>query len=368
MLQNRADRKTSVLIKKPVRGFLLSVSFAGLIFLAFNPYVVVDLQDALGLSDSGVTVEVEEPDQSAPPPPKQIDAPVLPITAVPDSERLPRIEGFDQIAKHDLWIDDAPCGVDIFETPRSLSGLGPRQDGGPLTDPLKAVSAQDILNQPTYRFESRNGVTLRVVEPVVKYYQVTGRSFREAQSDIVKRKPLDESRNYDIDPDLISPDREGNIATLANILSPTLLSYTTFGSRDHYRLLAGQTELTSAFVITLPAWKNYEDASAKDQAKWDDLVCNASHHELGHLRIRLDILAETLDGYAALPPAQTRAELGQLTADYRAEINARIDNRQDAYHIYNGGGLRRGMIELPYAELPFPWLSDRETEPLQSAD
>jgi hypothetical protein len=51
-----------------------------------------------------------------------------------------------------------------------------------------------------------------------------------------------------------------------------------------------------------------------------------------------------------------------ITVEYRKDISARVQTRQDAYHVYNDGGVRRGMIELPYAELPFPWLEKPEVK------
>ena len=157
---------------------------------------------------------------------------------------------------------------------------------------------------------------------------------------------------------------QSRATVVADILSPTSLSYTLSGARDRYRLLVNRTVMTTAYLVTLPSWRNYDAASARDKARWDDFLCNAAHHELGHLRIRLDILAETLDGYASLPPAQSSEEMEEITVEYRTEISERVQARQSAYHIYNGGGTRRGMIELPYAELPFPWLE----EPLPEED
>ena len=271
------------------------------------------------------------------------------------------------MAKNDKWIGNTPCGVEIFDAPLTLSGLGPRQKGPLLIDPIKTKYGRIIINQPTYHYMSKNGITLKFVQPVIEYYDVSGRRYKDAQDDIFDRKPVETlKRVRSKSPTTISkvekPDGKKRRTTVGHILSPSRLSYTITGSRDRYRLAVNKTTLTSAYYVTLPRWKTYAIASDADKAKWDDFLCKISHHELGHLRIRLDIFAETLDGYAALPPAQSYKEMEQLVIDRRKDIRTRIDDRQDIYHIYNNGGLRRGMTELPYAELPFPWLLPESSE------
>lgn len=346
---------------KPITGFLSALAFMTLVVLAFNPYLVLALQEKLRLAPAlipGPLPEIEPRDR-----------PVLPNTDIPDAENLPRIPNFDRIAIHDVWVGDTPCGPEIFKAPDHLPGLGLRQDGPLLTTAIAAGNRRNIIGQPTYLYKSDGGVTLKLVEPIIQYYDVSGRRFRDVRNDIFERQPLEAIRQSGEDGETSSPDipntqRTGRvrITTVADILSPSTLSYTLSGSRQRYRLLVNQTVLTSAFLITLPRWKNYDMASSSDKQKWDDFLCNAAHHELGHLRIRLDILAETLDGYAALPPASSHEEMETLVREYRTDISDRVQERQDAYHIYNGGGLRRGMTELPYAELPFPWLEKPETK------
>lgn len=247
----------------------------------------------------------------------------------------------------------------MFSAPQTLSGLSPRITGPRLTDPIKVSASQSIKDQPTYLYQSENGITLKLVKPVITYYDVTGRTYRDTQNYVFLKRPLEKLRQSDAESNGEDNSKtKGNkrAVTLADIFSPSLLSYRISGSRDRFKLDVKETVLTSSFLITLPRWTTYDKASQKDQNKWDDLLCNAAHHELGHLRIRLDMLAETLDGYAKLPPAQSYKEMEELVIDYRKDISTHIQTRQDAYHIYNGGGTRRGMVELPYAELPFPWL------------
>jgi len=342
---------------KYLRGFLLSFAFAGLVLLAFNPHFVVKLQDTVNSAEGTPYIA---PDITPREPVK------LPDTPSPDAANLPRIENFERIARNDPWIGAAPCGEEIFNAPLSLPGLGPRKDGPLLIKPITADDGKTIINQPTYLYRSASGVTLKLVQPVVTYYNVSGRRYRDARKYIFDKRPLESMQSAK---DRVSPETDSvnpRAVTLAGILSPSSLSYTISGSRDRYKLMVKQTELTSAFLVTLPRWKNYETATASDQGKWDDLLCNAAHHELGHLRIRLVIQAETLDGYADLPPAQSREEMKNLTVDYRKDISERVQDRQEAYHVYNGGGTRRGMTELPYAELPFPWLEGEEASLLEN--
>ena len=343
-------------MKTPIRRFIFTLLFLGLVGLAFNPHFVVKLQENLGLSDDRILAETPRPTNEEGTPPKNKPQ-LLPITKIPNEDGLPRINGFEKIAKDDRWIGTTPCGTEIFDAPLTLPNLGPRTSGEKLAEPITASYGQKISDQPTFKYISQNGVTLRLVEPVVKFYTVLGKDFRAAQKDIFESKPLRRPENTEPQNEEI---KDGPATTtLANISSPTSLYYYTYGSGSQYRILPEKTVLTSAFLITLPKWESYETATAADQAKWDDLLCNASHHELGHLRIRLDILAETLDGYAALPKGRPKAEIERQIKAYRQDINARIQKRQDAYHIYNDGGLRRGMTELPYAELPFPWLKNQ---------
>lgn len=334
---------------KHVRGFLFSLAFIALVWLALNPQTVVKIQSTLGF-DSGANLQ----NTIARPP---IKPPVLPETATPDSDNLPRLNNIDDFPRNDPWIGEAPCSLNVFYPPDRLPGLGPRELGPIQDTPLSANDDYTIKSQPTFLYKSENGVTLKLVKPVFDYYDVSGRRFRDAQKDIFDRQPLRNlQRSEGATTDTPTRNTRTRSATLAFIHSPTSLSYMLTGSRDRYRLAPQQTVLTSAFLVTLPRWTSYETARPSDQAKWNDLFCNAAHHELGHLRIRLDILAETLDGYARLPPASSYDEMETITVDYRKEISDRVQARQDAYHVYNGGGIRRGMIELPYADLPFPWI------------
>lgn len=388
-----------------MRRFLFTLAFVGLVLLAFNPQFVVKLQNSLGLisktenlpDPADVTHEekmepdeivrpeiitepvdiieniepaeiepnkIETPEVTPPPasatvretPNRPSVMPSFPRTTKPDPENLPRIDGFEDIAKNDDWIGDTPCGKDVFAAPLSLPGLEPREDGQLLIEAMTTNNGQKIINERTFLYKSPSGATLRLVEPVVHYYQVSGLNFREAHKDIFDRKPLKSSKVYRTQSTDTTATRK--TTTLANIASPTSLSYMLYGSGDQYRITTEDVILTSGYLVTLPRWANYEMASNTDKMKWDDLLCSAAHHELGHLRIRLDILAETLEGYNNFPVGKSKEDLKQLAEAYQLEVNEHIQDRQDAYHIYNGGGIRRGMIELPYAKLPFPWLEN----------
>lgn len=360
---------------KHIRGFIVSflsaAAFAGLAWLAFNPHWVGQIQDKFTERKTEIIPE-EKAANNLPDAPTGVlkSGPAkLPVTEIPDPDDLPRLENFDDIAKQDFWIGETPCGEEIFEAPKTLAGLGERTNGPLLTQAIKASDGQSIVNQPIFLFKSPNGITLKLVQPKIDYYEVTGRRFRNTQKDIFDRRPLENMRASENDMSTSSSESETNkktrVTRTADVFSPSTLSYTVSGSRDRYRLVKNKTVMTSAFLVTLPRWKTYDDASAAEQAKWDDFFCNVAHHELGHLRIRLDILAQTLDGYAALPPARSSEEMKDIIVDYRKDISARVQDRQDAYHIYNEGGLRRGMTELPYAQLPFPWL---ETPDVKTAE
>ena len=342
-----------------LRGFCGSVAFLSLGILALNPHTVVEIQNHF--DEAPVLPIIDVP--VAPP----VKPPSLPVTRDPDPNDLPRLDGFETIAKNDPWIGAGPCSVNIFNSPKTLADLGVRENGPLLDTPLTTHASQSIVNQPTYLFQSKNGITLKLVKPVIEYYDVSGRDFREVQNDIFDRRPLEKLRQSSGDDQKSQssqPTKNTNIRVTraADIFSPTSLSYTLTGMRNHYRLVVRQTVMTTGYLVTLPRWKEYKIASSSNQQKWDDFFCNVAHHELGHLQIRLHMLAETLDGYAALPPAQSFEEMESLAIDYRKTINSRIQARQDAYHIYNGGGMRRGMTELPYAKLPFPWLRANITE------
>ena len=368
-----------------MRRFLLSLAFIGLILLAFNPFFVVKFQEALDFSAENDLRDDPEPKDSdpknisdprsevrphdvvepeAPAETVQPESPIFPETAEPDTENLPHILDYQKIAKNDTWIGSAPCGEDIFDPPESLTGLGPRKAGPLLTRPMSTSYDAVINNQPTYLYKSKSGITLKLVHPLIQYYDVSGRQYRDAKEDIFGRQPLKALRegSPEYSPEIYDRSDINNSGgstrgvVAGDIFSPTSLQYALAGVNDRFRIVIGKTVMTSAYMVTLPRWKNYKIASPEDKAKWDDFFCYAAHHELGHLRIRLDIMAETLEGYASLPPASSFEEMEEITTEYKKTINAHIQDRQDAYHIYNGGGTRRGMIELPYAELPFPWL------------
>lgn len=343
----------------PIRGFFLSLGFLGLAWLAFNPQTVVEIQNGIGF-DSFSPEKAREP-KTAPPTPKPRTPIDLPTTRIPDTANLPRIAEFEKIGRNDPWIGATPCSEHMFFAPATLPTLSPRKNIPHKTTPMKARLTQSFSGQPSYLYKSERGVTLELVKPVIEYYDLKGKTYRDVREDIFSRRPLEVLRQAQTN---LSSDRQNEtekmgdrkVVTLADIASPTSLSYYILGSRDRYRLDAKQTKLTASFKIRLPRWQTYDKASERDQRKWDDLLCNAAHHELGHLRIRLDMLAETLDGYADLPPAGSFKEMEEIVITFRKDINTRIEARQDAYHIYNGGGTRRGMVELPYADLPFPWL------------
>ncbi len=364
---------------KHVRGFLLSSAFAGLVLLAFNPHLTVKIQEGLGFPSAYDPAAPLDPN---PVPPAEAAADiaqknplVLPTTPMPDTDNLPRLSNYKSIPKHDPWIGETSCGREIFNPPERLPGLGPRKVGPVLSQPMTTLHKDTINNQPTSLYKSRSGVTLKLVLPLVKYYDVSGRRYKDAQNDIFDRQPLRTLREAkaDYSPDIYNPVDESDhneglrSAIVGDIFSPTTLTYGISGARDRFRIRINQTVLTSAFIVTLPRWENYDTASAADKAKWDDFFCNAAHHELGHLRIRLDMTAETLEGYANLPPAYSFDEMKAYVIDYQKDIDARIDERQAVYHIYNGGGSRRGMIELPYAELPFPWLKT-QSHPIKTVE
>ena len=349
--------------KHPIRSFFLSLGFFGLAWLAFNPQSVVELQNRLRFSPSPETPSVNIPVETKSPSPKIPRE--LPTTALPDADNLPRIADFEKIARDDPWIGPTPCSEHMFFAPATLSTLSPRVSSPHKTTPIKARLNNSYSGQPSYLYKSERGATLELVKPVIEYYDLKGRTYRDVRKDIFSRRPLEilrqaEKGTSSDTQDEIQKMGDRKIVTLADIASPTSLSYYISGSRERFQLNVKRTNLTVSFQIRLPRWQTYNQASEGDQKKWDDLLCNAAHHELGHLRIRLDMLAETLDGYADLPPASSFKEMEEIVIAFRKDINDRVEARQDAYHIYNGGGTRRGMVELPYAELPFPWLADSE--------
>jgi len=299
--------------------------------------------------------------------PKIIKAepPQLPFTIMPDVDNLPVIDNFDELAVNDLWIGETPCKTDIFDVPMTLPNLSERMDGPFLTETLKATDIQTITKQPTYIFKSENGVTLKIVRPVIDYYNLSGRTYKEVNDDLFERRPLETLRQSQSDKNDLETENtpEKKSVTAADISGPASLKTSIGGLKDRFEIYPKQTELTIGFLVTLPQWKNYDFATTEDQAKWDDLFCSTAHHELGHLRIRLDIIAAALNGYAALPPAKSSDEMHEIFNEYTAKIFAIIDERQEIYHIYNGGGTRKGMGELPYADLPFPWLERERQSP-----
>ena len=302
-------------------------------------------------------IDIISPEPADTRPPAVTKTSTLPKTNMPNSGDLPRLPNYESIEKNDDWIGAAPCGLDIFDPPLTLPGVTLYDANAVFTDSLNTQYGQTITNQPAYLFKSPSGATLQLVKPVVKYYSLSGTSFRETQRNLMDNKPLEMPGDRLSNQNNSGDSRE--TTTLANIYAPTSLEYIMSGFGTQYDLVLDQLILTTGYLVTLPQWPNYGAASKVDQEKWDDLFCSAAHHELGHLRIRLDILAETLDGFASIPRGKSKADIQRLTEAYRLEISDSVDNRQDAYHIYNGGGIRKGMTELPYAELPFPWLENK---------
>jgi len=288
--------------------FILALSFLGLVCLAFNPSWVVEIQKRISqapkpaiISDTPETKDEPKDIARTNSSDHNLDE-VLDITppATPSDIPSPTLKTPDMKTRPE---NPSNNRLDIFDPPLTLPGVTLYDANAVFTDSLNTQYGQTITNQPAYLFKSPSGV--------------------------------------------------------ANIYAPTSLEYIMSGFGTQYDLVLDQLILTTGYLVTLPQWPNYGAASKVDQEKWDDLFCSAAHHELGHLRIRLDILAETLDGFASIPRGKSKADIQRLTEAYRLEISDSVDNRQDAYHIYNGGGIRKGMTELPYAELPFPWLENK---------
>ena len=145
-----------------MRGFFFSSLFMGLLLLALNPFWVVAIQDEWAeFTQYNPYSPFERPEFI---PRKPV---TLPETDAPNADDLPRITDTRRIARNDPWIGDAPCGAEIFAAPETLPGVGPRQDGPLLTQSISASDRADIVNQPTFLYESDNGITLKLVQPVV---------------------------------------------------------------------------------------------------------------------------------------------------------------------------------------------------------
>lgn len=288
-------------------------------------------------------------------------APSFPTFDLPEifganDDNLPEIPNLNRLKRGDVWIGETPCGPEIYDVPETLPGLGSRQKGDLVTKSLSDNTETNFLGATTHIYKTPKGSRLRLVKPQVQYYDATGQTFRDVRRDLQTRKPLDKS------------EREDGRFTLGHIQSPsqTNYRYSRLGPKwrdGDYRIVAESFLLTSAYEITLPRWIEYNKASAADKSRWDDLFCMATHHELGHLRIQLDLLAETLEGYENLSGPTSEA-FTDAVSSYSDAVSERIQNRQDLYHIYNDGGVKRGMIELPYAELPFPWLIEMPEDKL----
>jgi len=147
-------------MRKLLLSLGLSLSFIGLVFLAFNPHIVVEIErkfnpDAAPEIEPAIEADVVDdpeildvpegraeietspenlpkndlPEISNPvltPPVK----PVFPQTLRPNREDLPRLKGYEDIPVSDPWIGETPCSIEIFNPPLSLSTLSPRRDGG----------------------------------------------------------------------------------------------------------------------------------------------------------------------------------------------------------------------------------------------
>jgi len=359
-------------------SLVFSLAFIGLVLLAFNPNFVVGLQQKIFKApdissekapevktspetsqSEGPHTETQKPETESPQKDTPVSRPpkpaIFPKTANPNPDDLPRLKGYENIPKGDPWIDDAPCGLEILEPPEILPSLSSRRNGEKIRNPDMFEAYDETLNQESYLYSSADGVTLRLVQPIIKYYDVKGRNFRAAQKDIFDRQPLKPSEKNETGPQ--NPGKQNRrTVVLANIAYPISISYIVTGRKNKSRLLPEDVVISVANIVTLPRWTNYRLASSADKEKWDDLFCNAIHHEFGHLRIHLDLISETLNGYAYLPSDVSTDEITKAVAEYSKEVSAAVEKRQNAYHLYNGGGLRRGMIERPYAALPFPWL------------
>lgn len=265
------------------------------------------------------------------------------VKAIAKSTAKPTAQRVEQ------WNGPYPCRAYSLDIPTTLPRLGrvssSESFSGTVTNKSKIFHHGDEAKT----FTTKEGLKLVIIGPKVSYYIASANDFQEAKTFIRKAQPLGTT--------IIREDKEVTVlARMRNTWSMTIRS-TKNPNTGTYSLDKDRFIFRYSYEIQLPYWTNYYSATSSDQTKWNKYFCRRLNHERGHLLIELDMLDRNMHRFDDLK-GSSHADLTAKTRALRDEILAKKKNRQTQYHILSDYSTKEGWYELPYEELPFPWLEE----------
>ena len=189
------------------------------------------------------------------------------------------------------------------------------------------------------------GGELRIEGPVVRREPLAGATFQEALTDLRERAPLD----------LRSGDGPLTGVVLARVDNEYNGELSLYGDANGFGANAGGAELLIQPTVYLASWAGYANASDSDRTLWDRALCEQAHHELGHILLAAQVMAEAEPGLSAIT-STTRAGISQAARDALNAMMAHIRARQELYHTEIKSMGESFADSRPYLELPFSWL------------
>ena len=208
---------------------------------------------------------------------------------------------------------------------------------------LKEVIGEDKLAI----YELPNGGHLKIRFWEVDSLPVRGKTFDEAYKDLMVKRPLQDRVSRKV----------ANEVVLANVTMKYRLGLRFTKTDDGllYKIKPGTFSIFQTAKVKVIDWADYHQADLVSREKWDKLTCESYHHELGHVLVAAQILAESEAAWLDLR-AEDQKAMSEKTDELFEQILERVRNRQKRYHE---------EIELmgpevadarPYLELSFSWL------------
>ena len=207
-----------------------------------------------------------------------------------------------------------------------------------------ATLTRDGARAATYRLAG--GSRLVVAHPDVRTHEVTGGTFADAWTYMTRARPLQ---------DRIAGASE-SWAVLATVRNRVAVQYLTDEVDGVHLIRPGSVTFRVTPRMQLADWSARAGASEEDRRLWDRKRCEHIHHELGHVAIAAQTLAERAPDFARIRGTETGVE--RRVRAFMDDLDEVTRVRHDTYHAWIAGWGREIAHARPYGELGFPWLSD----------
>lgn len=232
------------------------------------------------------------------------------------------------------WNREEKCDR-LFETPV------PVLPGGSF---LKKIMGEQEVQA---HYALSQGGTLRLTITDVGRIPVSGSSYIEAYRDLFDKRPLQDSISRKAD----------NHVVLADVKNRLALSYYPKKNDEtgRYQIKADSLTLILTAKVRVTEWTEYSMASIEDQKKWDRLLCQSYHHELGHILVAAQILEEAEADLLNLNAESLEALQLEQKNLFDTIGQRNIDLQNDYHDALDMMGKSLGRSK-PYLELPFAWL------------